>query len=226
MSRYLIVGLLSTSVLVAAPVPKEDDFGRMRRIYGTVHDPDKGTEFKPSGDTLHVVLPRQYRLLDAWRGATNAPRAWREVRGDFTVTVRVSFPIRPEVPARQSNHFEVRAGGGLVVWADPDNFLTVARDEQLFGKKLGERFRGERRVAGRARTDAEQVATAPSGHVRVERKGKAFEASYSADGKKWEQLCSFEADWIDTPKVGVFAENNYEAPFEIVFSEYKLTTAK
>jgi hypothetical protein len=100
MLRRVVLMLLGCAPLVAfaAPVPKEDDAARMLRIYGTAHDPDEGTEFKPSGDTLRVVVPKEPRLFKRWGNVCNAPRAWRDVRGDFTATVRVSFPIRAAVP--------------------------------------------------------------------------------------------------------------------------------
>jgi regulation of enolase protein 1 (concanavalin A-like superfamily) len=113
-----------------------------------------------------------------------------------------------------------------VVWVDHHNFLTVTRDEWVFDKKMRERFRGESCVTGRGRSDAEHVAAAPSGYVRVQRTGKRFEASHSTDGKTWKELNAYEAEWADAPKVGVVAENSFKAPFEVVFSEYTLTLAK
>ena len=60
MSRSLIAGLLIAPVLVAAPVPKDEtDAGRMQRIYGSVHDPDKVAEFKLSGDSLQIIVPKE-----------------------------------------------------------------------------------------------------------------------------------------------------------------------
>ena len=121
MSRSLVAGFFLTSVLAAAPVPKEDDAARMRRIYGSAHDPDQGAAFKPSGDTLRITLPQERRLLDAWNKIANAPRVWRDVRGDFTVSARVSFPVREKVPPRHIQGEDACAGGGLVVWAEPSH---------------------------------------------------------------------------------------------------------
>jgi hypothetical protein len=73
MSRSLVVvGLLLTPVLVAAPVPKDDDVGRMRRLYGSAYDPHEGTEFKPSGATLQLSVPQKRRLMGAWSHIYNA----------------------------------------------------------------------------------------------------------------------------------------------------------
>jgi regulation of enolase protein 1 (concanavalin A-like superfamily) len=226
MSRSLVVGLLLTPVLAAAPVPKDDDIGRMRRLYGSTHDPDEGTEFKPSGAALQISVPQKRRLMGAWRQVYNAPRVWRDVKGDFTATVRVSFPVRSEVPDLLPSEYDRHAGGGLVVWSTDENFLTVTRDEWPHDNKPAVQFRSETRIAGRARSDTESSALDRSGYLRVQRKGAELEGSYSTDGKKWTLIHSYVGDWKDALKVGVVAENNFKAPFEIVFDEYAIAVAK
>jgi regulation of enolase protein 1 (concanavalin A-like superfamily) len=227
MSRSLIAGLLIAPVLVAAPVPKDDtDAGRMNRIYGSVHDPHKGAEFRPSGNSLQITVPQERRLLSAERKVFNAPRVWREVEGDFTVTVRAAFPIRSDIAAKQGPYSQSHAGGGLVVWLDPENFLTATRDERPFGGKEAEYFRGEAVIADRRRSDAELAEIGQSGSLRVQRKGKEFAVRYSTDGKEWKSLCSHKVEWGEKVKVGVIAENDFRAPFEIMFDGYTLTLAK
>jgi regulation of enolase protein 1 (concanavalin A-like superfamily) len=224
MSRAAFALLLGAAATAgAAPVPKDDEVARVWRLYGTPHDPDKGTEFKPDRGTLHVIVPAEHRRLDAVNRTANAPRVWRDVRGDFTAVVRVSFPIRAEVPPKHLNRVSGFASGGLVVWVDDENFLTVTRAESDFNNKPGERFHGEFRAAGNVRTVTERTESKQSAYLRVQRKGKVFEGSYSSDGKTWEILDSHEAAWPEVLKVGVVAENNYKAPFEVVFSEYTIT---
>lgn len=236
----LIVALLASAAGAgAAPVPKENDTARMFRIYGTTHDPDKGAEFAPAGSTLRVTVPAEKRLLSPGIGiarnrdgdligvrALNAPRVWRDVKGDFTATVHVSFPVRAKVPPKHGEKDAARASAGLVVWADSDHFLTVTRDEQDSGGEPREFFRDARlgisfRVGTEGRVDLKR-----SGYLRVKRTGKVFESSYSTDGKDWDELVSFEEDLADAVKVGVFAENSYKAPFEVIFDEYTLTQPK
>jgi regulation of enolase protein 1 (concanavalin A-like superfamily) len=223
----LLVALLAASAATSAPVPKEDgDTLRMRQIYGTPHDPDKGAQFKPSGASLQIVVSKDQRLIRASSGTFNAPRVWRDVKGDFTATVRVSFLVRAEIPAKHNKERAAHAGGGLIVWVDANNYLMVTRDEQAVGDKPGERFRSEARVLGRIGGDVEYPATNRSGSLRVQRKGKQLDTSYSTDGQKWTALGSLAPTWADEVKVGVVAENNFAAPFEIVFDEYTLTPAK
>ena len=224
MGRLLIAGLLATSVL-AAPIPK-DETGRIARVYGVAHDPDKGAEFRNVGDTLHVSLPLRPRLLAPFRGALNAPRVWREVRGNFTATVKVSFPVRAKVPPRHEDVPEARAGGGLVVWLDATNLLTLTRDERECDGTPGEYLRAECCAKGFTRGAADYRAPQKAGYLRVTRWDKGLSCSYSRDGKKWTPLGSYAAEWGDTLKVGVVAENSFKAPFEVAFDEYTLIPTK
>jgi regulation of enolase protein 1 (concanavalin A-like superfamily) len=225
----LPIVFLACAVIVAAPIPKDDsDAGRMQRIYGSVFDPKEGVEFRPSGGSLHIKLPRGKKfLLAPQHEFFNAPRVLRDVKGDFTATVRVSFPIRSEVPAKFSNIREGWAGGGLVVWLDNANFLTVTRDEKPFGKTPGEYFRSEARSKLSVRGESEAAETGTAGYVRVSRLGNRFVGSYSTDGKKWKHFGKHDFSWeADTVvKVGVIAENGLDAPFELIFDEYVLAPA-
>ncbi len=225
MNRFLIAGFLITPVLVAAPVPK-DEAGRITRLYGTIHDPGKGAEFRNTGDTLRVSVPLGPHLLAHAKGVVNAPRVWREIRGNFTVTVKVLFPIRSPTPVKHTDAIESRAGGGLVVWLDDKNFLTLTRDERESDGAPGEYFRSECCNKGSIRGSADYSAPQQSGFVRVERWEKGLICSYSLDGKKWKPLGSYSAEWGETLKVGVVAENGFKAPFDIAFDEYKVTLAK
>ncbi len=225
MSRFLILGLLMTPVLAAAPIPK-DEAGRITRVYGTVHDPDRGAEFRNAGDTLHVSVPLGPRLFVPFKGIHNAPRVWREVRGNFTVSVKVSFPIRPATPARHTDAAAARAGSGLIVWLDHESYLTLTRDERESDGKPGEYFRSEWCQKDSCRGSADYCAPGRSGYLRVERWEKGLNCSYSLDGKKWTALGSYGIEWGEVLKVGVIAENGYKAPFEAAFDEYTLTLTK
>jgi regulation of enolase protein 1 (concanavalin A-like superfamily) len=199
----------------------------MHRIYGSPHDPDKGTEFQPAGDALRICVLEAPRLLSARTRVFNAPRLWRDVEGDFTVTVRVSFTIRSKVPPVGNARLDARhAGGGLVVWSDPSNFLTATRNEQPFDGKPASHFHCEIRVPERSRSALNYSAVDRAGFLRVQRTGKLLEASFSADAKEWTSLDSAEAEWGDTVKVGVIAENAFQARFEVVFDKYVLVRSK
>jgi regulation of enolase protein 1 (concanavalin A-like superfamily) len=226
MGRFLIAGLLAVPVLAAAPVPKDTDAGRMARTYGATHDPDKGADFRPTGDTLRISVPLEQRLLAPYWKIANAPRVWREVRGTFVVTVKVSFPVRPTVPAKHEHPTESRAGGGLVLWLDDASYLTVTRDERESDGAPGEYCRSEWCHKGTVQCRADYAEPQKSGYLRVERWAKGFHCRYSRDGKKWTPLGSYSCEWGDTLRVGVVAENGFKAPFEVAFDEYTLTSTK
>ena len=101
------VGLVATlTTAVATPVPRrppEDDAARLRRLYGTPADPDEDCTIELlKGDALRLAMPASRHTVEAAPGRMNAPHTWAEVKGDFTATVRVGFPIRPDPPPRDS----------------------------------------------------------------------------------------------------------------------------
>jgi regulation of enolase protein 1 (concanavalin A-like superfamily) len=220
MGRFLIVGLFVSPVLAAAPVPR-DEAGRIVRVYGSALDPDKGAEFRTTGAALHISVPLEPRLLAPGK-LVNAPRVWREVRGNFTVSVRVSFPVRPKVPVQHPDADAARAGGGLVVWLDDEHFLTLTRDERADDGKPGERYRSEWYQEGSVRGSADYGAPRRSVYLRVMRWEKGLSCSYSPDAKKWQPIGRYAIEWGDVLKVGVVAENGFKAPFEVAFDEYAL----
>jgi regulation of enolase protein 1 (concanavalin A-like superfamily) len=227
MTRLLPFLLLPlASYAVSAPVPKEDGAAEMRRIYGVTVDPEEVCKFESKDGSLRITLPNYPRLLSPWSKVFNAPRVWREVTGDFTVALRVSFPIRPMIPPKHQNVTQSRASGGLVVWADDDDFVTVTRDERETDGEPAEFFRAEANCGGRARGYAEYRAPAEFGYLQLQRKGKEVTSHFSSDGKKWKPLFTFEAGWSDAVKVGVVAENSYNAEFTATFTEYTLTVPK
>lgn len=224
MTRLLPVALLLVPVaLAAAPVPKEDDAALMRRNYGVVFAPEKDGSVEPKSGTVRIALPDKPRMLAPWCEVFNAPRVWKDVTGDFTVSVKVAFPIRPKVPNNHPDATQWRAGGGIVAWADDENFMTVTRDEREYEGEPAEYFRSEAMLAAKARGYAEYSAPKESGFVRLQRKGKTAFASFSTDGEKWQKLGEFEVNWKAEVKVGVFAENSFKAPFAATFGEYKVS---
>ena len=170
--------------------------------------------------------PPKSRAFSDPGARSSTPRAGREVQGDFTATVRVTFPIWSKIPAKHLEVSESRAGGGLVVWTDDENFMTVTRDEREIGDEPGEFFRTEVRNESIAGGCAEYTAPKEFGYLRAQRKGQRFEGSYSTDGTKWKALCSAPGGVGEKVRVGVVAENSFKAPFEIVFDKYVLTLAQ
>ena len=185
MTRTFIIlslALVMSAATVAAPLPPvEDDLTKLARTNGTWVDRDKDCKFKLTGGGLKVLLPASNHMLGtSYEGATNnAPRALREVEGDFTAVVRVNIPIPDRYP--KSNWKYV--SGGLLAWDADENYFGV--------RFCGGRVNGEREVIwGHYATADKHLAMisglgAPTGKgfVRLKREGREVAAAWSRDGQ-------------------------------------------
>lgn len=228
----LVLLLVSATAVVAAPVPKENDAARLARVYGTPYefaDPSHcamdGERLRvfvgPGSRTLFHIRDARGRMLAARRLSTDyspvgAPRVWREVTGDFTLTVRVSFAGDPD-RARETDGLRA---AGLVAWAESNNFLVLARTGR-HGVHLSYTHPEGVRVG-----DASAGGDAAELFLRFRREGGYVTSGHSPDGKKWTDFFPDAVEWGDTVKVGVYAKNLHDDPYEVVFDEYKLTVSK
>jgi hypothetical protein len=212
-----------TATVVAAPVPPQADLTAIERAYGAWSDPDKDCNFKLTGGELKVSIPTSDHMLGKpLEGVTNnAPRALREVDGDFTAVVRVVIPVPDKLPMRAWPF----CSGGLVAWES---------DQKHFGVWLcGGGVNGIREaIWGFHRTATEQRSMivglgAPTGKafVRLKREGQKVTAGWSRDGKQWKEDPQ-DVAWGAKVKVGVVAENNLGVPVEVTFDQYSLTQPK
>jgi regulation of enolase protein 1 (concanavalin A-like superfamily) len=217
---------------VAAPVPKDDDAARLARIYGTKSDPDKDSTFDLSKDVLRIATPRRKPapFVGVPRGPEfpdlalgTAARVWRDVEGDFTVTVRVAFALTFAKTKAESG---LRVAG-LVIWSADTDYITAARTEWVNGTAR-EMFCLFHRIGeGDTAESDNQDPVANSGFLRLERRGERITGSYSRDGKDWTAFLQKRKFNATGPlKVGVFAKHATEAPFEATFDQYTLTVAK
>lgn len=230
MLRAVFAAMLVAPV-AAAPVPKEDDAARMRRIYGTPEDPDKDCTFKMVGDKLRIEIPAKHHSMNPNPGFMNAPRVVGEVEGDFTAVVRVTFPIRPAPGPKADEDFNKFATGGLVAWVSDEENCQVLRREQDVNGKPREKFVRCLRLRNYTGVSVGGIGPAvqdwpDAGYLRLTRDGKKLRAAHSRDGKEWKEHDAVEAGWGGKVKVGLIAENGYNAPFEVTFDEYKLTVPK
>ncbi|MBA4062147.1 MAG: hypothetical protein C0501_00245 [Isosphaera sp.] len=228
MLRVLLAALVVAPVVLAAPVPKEDDAARMVRIFGTRDDPDKDCTFEMAGDRLRVKIPAKHHSLS--QRFQNAPRVWREVAGDFTAVVRVTFPVRPAADLEADEFSVPYATAGLVAWASDEGYCQVLREERVLNGESREAF--ERLLWVRKTPKAAVGGISPAGQkppdaafLRLARDGKTLKSAHSRDGKGWTEHGAVEVGW-GAVKVGVMAENGYKAPFEVTFDEYTLTVPK
>jgi hypothetical protein len=210
--------VLASLVAVAAPAPKETDAARLRRIYGVPDDPTGDAKFEMNGDQLRIAIPARRVGRDPDRKLPGCPRVWHDVEGDFAAVVRVSAPrLTPETLGA--------AVGGLVVWADHGDHLTVGFSD------IGVQGREECYVAytfpGSVRTaNARSPKLGEATFVRLKREGRTITAGWSHDGKTWIDFFPDETTWGPKVKVGVYAKNLGSPAVVVAFDQYSLTLPK
>lgn len=228
MLRRILLVLLAGAPFgaVAAPVPSPDDRAKLAQAYGVWTNPDKDCTFKLTGGEIKVSLPAANHLLGKrYEGATdNAPRALREVEGDFTAVVRVVIPI----PDRLPKTFEPHSAGGLLAWVAEKRYFAVQfAGGRSFGTKAPEAITGlHLREKDELMLGQELGKPTGTAFVRLKREGKKVTAGWSRDGKMWKDFEPQEVAWGAKVKVGVVAENNLGKPVEVTFDQYQLTQPK
>ncbi len=211
----------------AAPVPKEDAAARLLRVYGTAFDPDKDCAFEMTGEQLRIKIPAGRHTLNLGPDRWNAPRVARAVEGDFTVIVKVSFPIRPSEGPDASEDSTRFSTAGLAVWSERGESIRFVRREARIGRKMAESVvrswdnqTGSNTYIGRFAKESESC------YLRLERKGHRVKTDCSRNGKEWALASEIEDGWKGKVNVGVIAENGSEVTFEATFEEYQLTLPK
>jgi hypothetical protein len=234
LGQRILIGLVfaTSFALAASPVSKEDDATRLRRLYGTPVDPDKDCTIDLNGDALRITIPATRHVIEdpphKQPVRINAPHTWTEVTGDFTATVQVSFPIRPAAPPGDNRTADANAG--LIAMSE-NEVVLVMRRESTFPKPVPnpqqEDFHFDRIThKGRYMTSAAAADGAGGGaYLRLTRDGKVVTAFWGRDGKKWHEFSrrDYQVGWGKTVRVGVVAENEYEAPFAATFGRFRIT---
>ena len=111
---------------------------------------------------------------------TSAPRLVRPVEGDFAADA-ISLPAPQDSPTI----------GGILLWADADNYLRVERGFQgPHDVSFSGRIDAADTRFGRGRLAADRV------HLRIERRGDTVRALCSGDGRDWSSIgeASFAVD--------------------------------
>ncbi|MBX9623736.1 MAG: hypothetical protein K2X82_07965 [Gemmataceae bacterium] len=229
MTRTAVLAVVLGGVAAAAPVPPETEGQRLRRL-GEVSDPRGDATFDWAGDELRVSVPaRRAPVETIFLGSTGA-RAWREVGGDFTAVVRVSFPAEL-VPGRDPDRDgSVVAAAGLVAADEAGETATVVRGLCWWKGRLLEGFNFDRMTTsgeGGGRGQAGLLAGPTwAAYLRLVRDGRRVRAGFSRDGVEWTDLGEYQVGWPDRVKVGVIAGNGPKARFEVTFDRYGVTQPK
>ena len=187
-------------------------------------DPDGDCKITIERNGATVVVPAKVHDLSPMYKMYNAPRLMRDVSGDFAAETRVLW-LEPEGQGLREG--VAYRGAGLLFWQDQDHYLrferaSILRDGNrqafLFFTKVEngqEVFQGGNPLPQAAVT------------LKLERKGERLLASFSTDGKRWEDLKSMDiASWAASGQVGVSAINATAKPLAAQFEAYKLRAAE
>ena len=222
MSRLpvVVVAGLAAVAAVAAPVPKESPAEKLRRLYGTCHDPDKDCTFAMQGETLRLRVGGGPHRLVPTSGPSNAPRTLRSVEGDFTASIRIRLdrPLHPDPPgiALHAGLFVSAADGSLVYFAR--RVLNPAGQKPQVTAINGVWSNGQLDGAGSA---VAAPFTAESVVFRMRRTGRQFACDASEDGKtRWAPATALTVALPDKVAIGVFAGHDGRTAFEALFEEF------
>ncbi len=197
--------------------------------WGKAADPDGDCQFFLADGTLLINVPgARAHDLAAEIGRVNAPRVLQEVRGDFTLQVKVEGRFTPGAASTQTGRTGYN-GAALVVLADAKNVVTLARAVLHHeGKAAAPYANFEIRAGGKLERIGMTGDQALPGDgpvfLRLERRGNQFLGAVSTDGLKWSALESkpVPPDWPLTLQAGVAAISTSEAEFSPRFSKLQL----
>ncbi len=225
MSRILLLVLLVPTVAFAAPVPKETEADKVKRLFGTPIDPEKNSKFSLDGEKLILRVNETPHLLQ--QGDLSAPRITRSVEGDFsaTVLIRLPAPRRDEPLPRRGELIQV----GMFLTDDGSLLASHARTLTATPGQKDAFRRGGRFLlsypngssssgSGGGAFDPETV------HFRLRRDGGKIYGAASADGKSWHECGGFqELPFPRQATLGLFLANPSGIPFGVEFEKFTVT---
>jgi Protein of unknown function (DUF1349) len=222
---------LAAGAALAAPVPPPRETPFTQPAWGNLIDPDKDCTFTFKRDALTLKVPGGERDLCKARRRWNAPRLLRDVEGDFLAEVRVAGAFRsseeaptpgdrPGVSAgllvideKRKWHVHVGLGASCQEKGESDLFAEFAGvdEEKFIEMNLEEEEEGWPLPPG-----------AKGAVLRLERRGKHFTGSLSADGRTWHAFDRIAVALPKKVKVGVAAFSNSKDSFTVTFDRFKL----
>jgi RNA polymerase sigma factor (sigma-70 family) len=216
---------------LAVGAGKEDGGGVVRvwrgprvaiRGWGQVVSPDGDCDVTLQGETLVIDVPPTPHDLSIEVGRVNAPRVLQDVEGDFSIQVKVGGALRPTAAGSVPGRLPYQAGG-LFVWADNRNYLRLERAALNRDGVIRSAAAFEVRVNGEMGGARSSDLADQDTYLRLERRGKQFLGSVSADGRQWSRLEPLEVDFPKKVRVGVAAVNAARQPLTVRYEGLQLT---
>jgi len=203
--------------------------------WGTVIDPAGDCKVNLRDGKLSIIVPASDKAhdLSCEIGNTTAPLVIQRAIGDFVLQVKVDGTFQPSDDSSEAGRCGY-VGGGLVIFADKSNYVTIARATL--------RYQGDKPAPYtnfEIRADGECVRIGATGDLptdpakptwlRLERRGRQMLGAMSQDGKHWHYGDPKPLDskaW-DKPSVtaGIAALSTSTGDFAPIFSGLALTKA-
>jgi WD40 repeat protein/tetratricopeptide (TPR) repeat protein len=213
--------------------------------WGQAVDPLGDCQFTTFGDSLTIAVPPSLHDYTGVRNNYDSPRVIKDVEGDFTVQVKVTCPIRPQVPLaeRSLSYF----GAGFVILGSADHYVRVERNgyfrhparatgapppapetdlkKYSSNAPLVEYWRdGRELTAGRNNWNgARPLLPGSATWLRLQRRGANINVGISSDGQKYEGVYPLETNLPTKVQLGVMVINSSGSEFEATFSDWQLT---
>lgn len=225
MRSALFLLVLSPLMVASAPIPKARPSNL--KEFGTVVDPSKQCKFDAEGTKLKITLPDIPLSLTDDAGRSNAPRVWREIEGDFSVTVRVAVTF-PDNPVTDVPDQEPAVTAGLILGYEKDYYVTLQRSHAMLGNKrmtTNELHYNEPGNPGTGMSSAPKPLKLDPFYLRIIRQGQGLFVETSEDGKTWVAMSQPKLPLTKSVFVGVMCENTTGASMTATFDQYELKSA-
>ena len=208
----LFASVITLGTTAAAVRAGDDPTPRDLPGWGHVLDPSRDCDVSLDVklNRLRITVPGTPHVLSAEvpQLPMNAPRVLRRVRGDFTADVHVLGRLEPG--RSRTTHYNPYHGAGLIVWEDRSNYVRLERAVGFINGRYHPYINYELRAGGLlAVTRGFTIEDGPL-WLKLRRRGAAFSAWYSYDGRRWVALRRIDATFADRVEVGVVAVNSAE----------------
>ncbi|HEV3416197.1 MAG TPA: DUF1349 domain-containing protein [Pirellulales bacterium] len=183
--------------------------------FGAVVDPDGDCQVSEQFRVTITVPKTPHDLTYATESAytkMNAPRIVQDIKGDFSLAVKVeAFPF-PKPDTSSNNRYSF-VSSGLLIWQDERNFIRLER--AALGGQNEPFVWVECFVDGKSETSKQHPIDNKDTYLRVTRNGDKFTFDTSDDGQNWTEIKNEEVKLAEQVKGGVMAINTTTDDFSV-----------
>jgi regulation of enolase protein 1 (concanavalin A-like superfamily) len=199
----------------------EEEKAQTIKGWGSVVNPDGDCKVTRDKDKVTIAVPGTYHDLTFTDDVQkqNAPRILGELKGDFTVQVKVrAFPL-PQANTSSSGRVSF-VSAGLLIWLDDKNFVRLDRAAE--GASPSPFIWVERFQDGKPATQKLHRADDKDTWLRIVAKDGTLTFAYSEDGDNWTDVHTEEMKLPEKVKAGVLAINTTTKEFAPALEGFKV----